>query len=61
MARCVRSKGFDMPDPTTAKGGGTAVELDPEKLDDPEFKRAMEDCRKQADMPALGEAVGSSK
>ncbi len=61
MARCVRSKGFDMPDPTPSKGGGTAVEFDPEKLEDPEFQKAMETCRKQVNMPAIGTDPGGSK
>lgn len=54
MARCMREHGIDMPDPTTQEGGGAAVTIDPSQLDDPEFQKAQETCRKKAGLPAMG-------
>lgn len=71
MARCMRSKGHDMPDPVIASAEGSgpagasgATRIDPEDLpfdpDDPAFQRDQRECSKKAgvEMPASGGIVG---
>jgi hypothetical protein len=54
MARCMREKGFDFPDPQFGEGGeikqriGPGSGIDPE---DPRFQQAMTACSKSAGMP----------
>jgi hypothetical protein len=58
MARCMREKGFDFPDPQFGEGGqirqrvgGPGSGLDPSN---PRFREAMTDCSKSAGMPGGG-------
>lgn len=58
FARCMREKGFDVPDPEFSEGGGGGMlfgpdaNLDPE---DPETRAAMDECREDA---GLGNGPG---
>ena len=61
MARCMREQGIDMPDPKLNEGGGTSMEIDEDKINDPAFKKAMSTCSKQVGMPEPGAPAGSGK
>ena len=61
MARCMREHGIDMPDPQMGNGGGTAIDIDPSQLDDPEFQKARETCRKKVGLPEPGGVPGAGK
>ena len=61
MSRCMREHGVDMPDPRIGSSGEAAVEIDPSKLDDPEFQKAQETCRKKVGLPKPGGAPGVGK
>jgi len=54
MARCMRGKGIDTPDPTMSSDGRASVEIDPGKINDPKFKDAQESCRKEVGLPEPG-------
>lgn len=61
MARCLREQGIDVPDPKAHEGGGTSMDVDEDKINDPAFKKAMSTCSKQVGMPEPGAAAGSGK
>ena len=61
MARCMREQGIEMPDPKTGEGGETAMEIDPDQVNDPGFKKAQSTCSKQVGMPEPGAPARSGK
>lgn len=55
FARCMRSEGIDIPDPTFAGNGGASVSLpDPDEVKKPEFQAAQEACSKHLRLPGGG-------
>ena len=61
MARCLREQGIEVPDPKPNEGGGTSMEVDEDKINDPAFKKAMSTCSKQVGLPEPGAPAGSGK
>ena len=61
MSRCMREHGIDMPDPSVSEGGGTSVEIDPDQINDPAFKKAQQTCSKQVGMPEPGAPARSGR
>jgi hypothetical protein len=55
FARCMRSEGIDIPDPTFSGNGGASVALpDPDEVKTPEFRAAQEACSKHLQLPGRG-------
>ena len=61
MSRCMREQGVDMPDPTMSEDGKAAVEINPDQINSPEFKKAEEICRKQVGFAGPGGGAGGGK
>ena len=61
MSRCMREQGIEMPDPKQNEGGKTSVEIDPDQIDDPAFRKAQTTCSKQVGMPEPGAPARTGK
>jgi hypothetical protein len=60
MTKCLRDKGFDVPDPQFNGRGGVLMRMAPEGVDpeSKEFRDALRDCQKQSGMDEMARNVG---
>ncbi len=54
LAQCMRSRGFDFPDPQTAGSSGAKGRPDFD-IDDPQYKKAERECAKSVGLPQPGQ------